>query len=84
MQIKVLIACKIESLFDAFTWFSANLEIRQTCLFQFSSDAFRSDFPSIFEVRFISKQDHDRFIFFIIVTEVDPLVQVVKCLLISS
>jgi hypothetical protein len=84
MNIKVLIASVVKRLFDIVTCFRAHLEVRQTGFLYFGSNAFLGHLTNIFQVWFVAEENKYSLLFFVVVAQVDPFVQVLEGFLVSD
>ena len=78
MVIKIFLSCEIEDFFDIEPCFSTYLVVRETCFFNFGLDLFFTDLSMVFEVGFIAEEYKYSFLFFVIMAEIDPFVQIFK------
>lgn len=84
MVIKIFLPCEIEDFFDIEACLGTHLVVRKTCFFNFGLDLFFADLSMVFEVGFISEEYKYSFLFFVIVAEIDPFVQIFKWFLVSN
>ncbi len=78
MDIEILISCIIEGLLDIFRCFSADLEVRQTSLFDFGTNLLVIDLPLFAKIALITQQYHYCLFFLVVMAEIDPLVETIE------
>ena len=84
MGIEVLIPCEVEGFLDVVACLGTHLEVGQVGLLQFLPDLLGGYLLFFGEVALVTEEDEDGLFLFVVVAEVDPLMQAVEGFLVSG
>ncbi len=84
MIVKVLVPSKLEGFLDILPRLGTDLKVRQGGFLKFQPNPLLGHLPLLRQIGFIAQKDEDCLFLLVVVTEVDPLVEVVESFLVSD